>query len=85
MERFIRDFGFFVSLLLLPAGVYCLRVGSENRGSDATLFLIGGAALASGGFLAICSSIQKHFIMRNYVRHAHGKERQETSDPVARS
>jgi hypothetical protein len=84
MGRFIRDFGFLASVLLLPVGIYCLGVATENRGPDASLYLIGGAALASGGLVGICSSIREHFIMRDQVRYAHGKRGRETPDQAAR-
>jgi hypothetical protein len=82
MGRFVRDFGFLASILLLPGGIYCLRVGTENRGPDAPFYLLAGAAFASGGFLSICCSIREFFIARSHVRYAHGKQPDRKSHGV---
>jgi len=81
MGRFIRDFGFLGFFLLVPVGVYCLWVGTENHSPDAPVYLIGGAALASGGLVGLFSSVREHFILREHVRYAQGKRGRGTSDP----
>lgn len=84
MGRFIRDFSFLVSILLLPFGIYCLRAASDNRGPEAAISLLGGAALASGGLLGLYSSVREHFIMRDHIRYANGRRRQRTSGRAVR-
>jgi len=75
MGRFIRDFGFLGSLLLLPLGIYGIWLGTDSRGPNASSFLIVGAAATAGGVLGLCTSIREHFILRDHVRYAHGRPR----------
>jgi len=79
MGRFVRDFGLLLFVLLLPFGVYCLRVAIDDRGPEAAFSLLEGAILASGGLLGLCASVREHFIMRDHIRYAHGKRRQGIS------
>ena len=82
MERFIRDFGFLVSLLVLPVGLYFLNAGVQDRKSATSAALHVGAVLTASGLVGIACSIRAHFSMREHLRHIRGKRERLRERPV---
>jgi hypothetical protein len=85
MGRFIRDFGFLASVVLLPVGIYLLYAATESRAPDASFSLLGSAFLIACGLLSVYSAIREHFIMRDHVRYAHGRRRPGAADRPVRT
>jgi len=84
MGRFLRDLGLLVCVLLLPVGIYCLHAATDNSGSNSPLYLLGGAALASGGLFGLWVCVREHFVMRDHVRYAQGKSGRKAPHRVVR-
>jgi hypothetical protein len=79
MERFIRDFGLTLCVLLLPPGLYCLHLGGETATASAPFFLIIGAALFSATLFGLFWAIRKHLAMREHERYLRGERPKDRS------